>query len=69
MYDELIKALRHCGDSHSGCSTCSYRSKTEDCMGKLCFDSADAIERLQAECKQKGGIIKDLSIRIGRLTQ
>lgn len=67
--EELIKALRYCSDNEKqdGCDECPYLHN--GMCHTMLSDVAYAIERLTAECKHKGEIIKDLSIRIGRLKQ
>ena len=54
MYDELVNALRICGDSNKSCSDCPV----EDCPGygewefaaeALMQKAADAIEELQRD--------------------
>ena len=48
MYNELIEALRLCADEREeDCERCAYYK--HGCMVKMMRDSADAIERLQAE--------------------
>ena len=48
MYEELIKALRHC--ANSSCEHCAYLKQDENCFVKFCGilkEAADAIEDLE----------------------
>ena len=47
MYDELIKALRNCGDTEiDGCDNCKYQEPQMTCNQHLMMQAADAIEEL-----------------------
>lgn len=58
MYDNLVKVIRHCGDSNKSCADCP----AEECPGygewefaieALATQAADAIESLSAQLEQK----------------
>ena len=61
-FDEIIKALRLCGETTECVSErieCPYCENTDDCKRELLFDAADLIESLQYkisalnDCKDK----------------
>jgi hypothetical protein len=59
--DELIKALRYCGnfEDRDGCDEeCPYFND-KDCPKRIMHDAADTIERLMAEIDRKDMALQD----------
>ena len=70
MYEELVKALRNCGDTTiDGCIGCAYEEPQMLCSQHLMTKAADAIEELQEDNAELNGTVSNLIGQIAELSK